>query len=132
MQQTPDGKIVWTHVTAADFQAVGAKDADTEGIVSYVRGVRGADAGILFREMADGQIRVSLRSREGLDVSQIAARFGGGGHRMASGCTLPGPLAQAEQTVLAAVLASLKNTPTAFLYLRAAARLGVRCLCRAA
>lgn len=104
LQQTPDGKIVWTHVTAADFQTLGAKDADTEGIVSYVRGVRGADAGILFREMADGQIRVSLRSREGLDVSQIAARFGGGGHRMASGCTLPGPLSQAEQTVLAAVL----------------------------
>jgi len=104
MQQTPDGKIVWTHVTAADFQTLGARDADTEGIVSYVRGVRGADAGILFREMADGQIRVSLRSREGLDVSQIAARYGGGGHRMASGCTLPGPLAEAEQTVLAAVL----------------------------
>lgn len=104
MQQTPDGKIVWTHVTAADFQTLGAKDADTEGIVSYVRGVRGADAGILFREMADGQIRVSLRSREGLDVSQIAARFGGGGHRMASGCTLPGPLAEAEQTILAVVL----------------------------
>lgn len=104
MQQTPDGKIVWTHVTATDFQSLGAKDADTEGIVSYVRGVRGADAGILFREMADGQIRVSLRSREGLDVSQIAARFGGGGHRMASGCTLPGPLAAAEQIVLAAVL----------------------------
>ena len=104
MQQTPDGKVVWTHVTAQDFVSVGAKDADTEGIVSYVRGVRGADAGILFREMADGQIRVSLRSREGLDVSQIAARFGGGGHRMASGCTLPGPLAAAEQSVLAAVL----------------------------
>lgn len=103
MQQTPDGKIVWTHVTALDFQTFGAKDADTEGIVSYVRGVRGADAGILFREMADGQIRVSLRSREGLDVSQIAARFGGGGHRMASGCTLPGPLTEAEQIVLAAV-----------------------------
>ena len=103
MQQTPDGKIVWTHVTAKDFQTLGAKDADTEGIVSYVRGVRGADAGILFREMADGNIRVSLRSREGLDVSQIAALFGGGGHRMASGCTLPGPLAAAEQIVLAAV-----------------------------
>lgn len=104
LRQTDDGRIVWTHVTAQDFHAFGAADADTEGIVSYVRGVRGADVGILFREMADGTVRVSLRSREGLDVSQIAARFGGGGHRMASGCTLPGPLAEAEQSVLSAVL----------------------------
>ncbi len=109
MSQTPDGKIVWTHVTAADFQTLGAKDADTEGIVSYVRGVRGADAGILFREMSDGQIRVSLRSREGLDVSQIAARFGGGGHRMASGCTLNVPLAEAESALVQAAQSALSN-----------------------
>ena len=64
LTQTPDGRIVWARVTAVDFAALGATDQDTEGIVSYVRGVRNAEVGVLFREMAGGGIRVSLRSRE--------------------------------------------------------------------
>ena len=103
LSQTPDNKIIWAHITAKDFQELGATDQDTEGVVNYVRGVRGAEVGILFREMETGKIRVSLRSRESVNVAEIASRFGGGGHRMASGCTLDAPLAQAEQTVIKAV-----------------------------
>lgn len=107
LAQTPDGKIIWTHITLQDFQALGATDQDTEGVVNYVRGVRGAEVGILFREMSASNIRVSLRARESVNVAEIAARFGGGGHRMASGCTLDMPLAEAEQAVVAAVQAAL-------------------------
>lgn len=103
LSQTPDGKIIWAHITAKDFQELGATDQDTEGVVNYVRGVRGAEVGILFREMESGKIRVSLRSRESVNVAQIASRFGGGGHRMASGCTLDAPLVQAEQAMIQAV-----------------------------
>ncbi len=105
--QTPDGRVIWTHITAQDFRTLGATDQDTEGVVNYVRGVRGAEVGILFREMEDGKIRVSLRSRESVNVAEIAARFGGGGHRMASGCTVDAPLADAEQAVVRAVQAAL-------------------------
>lgn len=107
LSQTPDGKIIWAHITAKDFQELGATDQDTEGVVNYVRGVRGAEVGVLFREMETGKIRVSLRSRESVNVAEIASRFGGGGHRMASGCTLDAPLAQAEQTVIQAVQSAL-------------------------
>lgn len=107
LAQTPDGQIIWTHITAQDFRTLGATDQDTEGVVNYVRGVRGAEVGILFREMETGKIRVSLRSRESVNVAEIAARFGGGGHRMASGCTLDGPLADAEQAVVTAVQEAL-------------------------
>ena len=103
LSQTPDGQVVWTHITAGDFRTLGATDQDTEGVVSYVRGVRGAEVGILFREMEAGPIRVSLRARESVNVAEIAARFGGGGHRMASGCTLNVPLAEAEAAVVQAV-----------------------------
>nr|MDQ2688449.1 DHHA1 domain-containing protein [Armatimonadota bacterium] len=112
LSQTPDGRLVWASIRAADFAAFGATDEDTEGTVNYVRGVRGAEAGVLFREMAPvgdapPKIRISLRSREGLNVATVAQRFGGGGHRMAAGCTLTLPLAEAEATVIAALQAEL-------------------------
>ena len=66
-----------------------------------MRGVRGAEVGILFREMDNGRIRVSLRSRESVNVAEMAQEFGGGGHRMASGCTLNVPLADAELALVA-------------------------------
>ncbi len=107
LSQTQDGKVIWAHITAKDFQELGATDQDTEGVVNYVRGVRGAEVGVLFREMETGKIRVSLRSRETVNVAEIASKFGGGGHRMASGCTLNAPLVQAEQTMIRAVQSAL-------------------------
>ena len=106
LKKTADGGIVWAHITASDFAEVGATDQDTEGIVSYVRGVQGAEVGILFREMAGGGVRVSLRSRDTVNVAEIASQFGGGGHRMASGCTVELPLADAEAAVLRSVKVS--------------------------
>ena len=102
LSQSPDGRIVWAHITAADFRSLGAIDAETEGIVNYVRGIRGAEVGMLFREMDNGRIRVSLRSRESVNVAELAQEFGGGGHRMASGCTLNVPLPDAELALVAA------------------------------
>ena len=107
LTQTPDGRIIWARITAQDFAALGATDEDTEGVVNYVRGVRGADVGVLFREMADGKIRASLRSREFVNVAEIAQQFGGGGHRMAAGCTLRLALPDAEPMVIDAVRAAL-------------------------
>ena len=105
LKQMPGGRIVWASITASDFAELGATDQDTEGIVSYVRGVRDAEVGILFREMSGGGIRVSLRSRETVNVAAVAEKFGGGGHRMASGCTVNLPLADAESAVIEAVQA---------------------------
>jgi phosphoesterase RecJ-like protein len=107
LAQTPDGQVIWAHITVRDFDALGATDQDTEGVVNYVRGVRGAEVGVLFREMEPNKIRVSLRSRESVNVAEIAARFGGGGHRMASGCTVELPLAEAERVVISAVREAL-------------------------
>ena len=107
LAENSDGRVIWAHITAQDFAALGATDEDTEGVVNYVRGVRGADVGVLFREMSDGKIRISLRSRESVNVAEIAQQFGGGGHRMAAGCTLNIPLPDAEKRVIQAVRAAL-------------------------
>jgi phosphoesterase RecJ-like protein len=103
LRRSADGRVVWAHVTQSDFAAFGATDEATEGIVNAVRAVRGAEVALFLREMPSGKLRVSLRSREPYDVSRIAQVFGGGGHRLASGCTLEGPLAEAEERLVAEV-----------------------------
>jgi phosphoesterase RecJ-like protein len=111
LQKSSDGRIVWAHVTQADFAEFDATDEMTEGIVGAVRAVQGSDVALFLREMPSGKLRVSLRSRDPIDVSKVAAEFGGGGHRLASGCTLEGPLAEAEALLVATVARHIATIP---------------------
>jgi phosphoesterase RecJ-like protein len=83
------GRIVVSVLLRNDFTDVGAAEAYAEGIIDYLRAVEGSELAVLIREppRADGPTRrVSLRSSvDELDVSAIARRFGGGGHRQAAG-----------------------------------------------
>lgn len=103
LQRSNDGRIVWAHVTQADFADFDGTDAETEGVVNAVRAVEGAQVALFFREMPSGRARVSLRARDGFDVSLVAQTFGGGGHRLAAGCSLDGPLVEAEARLVAEV-----------------------------
>lgn len=98
-----NGRIAYACISQAQMAAAGADAAEAEGIVNYIRSVRGARIGILFREEENGSTRVSLRSGEGLDVAQIARLFDGGGHRTAAGCTIDRPLSEAVDLVIGAV-----------------------------
>ncbi len=109
LQTTPDGRIAWAHVTARDFEELGATDAETEGIVTQVRAVKDALVGILFREIPGRKVRISLRGRDGADVRKIAEAFGGGGHTLAAGCSLAPPLADAERLVIAEAARQLEK-----------------------
>src|SRR5487761_163819 len=83
------GRIIVSVLTQSDFTEVGAVAAYSEGIIDYLRAVEGSELAVLIREPPgeDGPTRrVSLRSSvDELDVSAIARRFGGGGHRQAAG-----------------------------------------------
>jgi phosphoesterase RecJ-like protein len=68
--------------------------------VNYAIGIGGVEGAALLRELPDGRVRLSLRSKGRLDVARIAASFGGGGHRHAGGCTVEGPLAAAAERIL--------------------------------
>ncbi|MFW6162906.1 MAG: DHH family phosphoesterase [Planctomycetota bacterium] len=102
------GRLVWTTLTGAHFERTGAAPAETEGVIDTVRKVGGAEIIVLFRERPDGGTRVSLRSKDDLDVSALAARFGGGGHRQAAGIALDDPPATAIPAILAAARALLQ------------------------
>jgi phosphoesterase RecJ-like protein len=83
------GRIVVTNLLRTDFEAVGAEDAYSEGIIDDLRAVEGCELAVLIREPRDdgrAAHRASLRSSiDELDVSAIARTFGGGGHRQAAG-----------------------------------------------
>jgi bifunctional oligoribonuclease and PAP phosphatase NrnA len=97
------GRILSTAITQADLKAVSAEATDTEDVINRLLSVSGVEVAILFLELGPKETKVSLRSRSTVDVNQIAAGFGGGGHRAASGVRFRGPLTEAEPTVLAAV-----------------------------
>lgn len=98
-----DGMITWMTVTREDMERAGALEEDSEGLVNYALGIAGVEVAVFFRETPDHRVRVSLRSKGAIDVSEIAARFGGGGHQCASGFALDGPLPAATDRVLHAL-----------------------------
>jgi phosphoesterase RecJ-like protein len=96
--QMDDG-IAWSALTRKDFKETDAEETETEGIITNLMAIRGVRAAALFRETAHG-VKVSLRSRNGIDVAAIARHFGGGGHTKASGCTVEKPMPEAMSEVL--------------------------------
>jgi phosphoesterase RecJ-like protein len=87
-----DGRLTLTRLCREDFQAAGAEESYSEGIIDNLRAVAGTKVAALVRELLDpgklGRSKVSLRSADGdVDVSVIARAGGGGGHRQAAGFT---------------------------------------------
>ena len=103
LQLSLNEKIAWVSVTSEMYERTGTLSSDTEGIIEYIRSLRGVEVAILFRELEDGAIKVSLRSKRGLDVALVAAMFGGGGHKAAAGCTIAEPMDKVIEMVLDAL-----------------------------
>ncbi|HPC84600.1 MAG TPA: bifunctional oligoribonuclease/PAP phosphatase NrnA [Thermoanaerobaculaceae bacterium] len=104
------GRVATVWCDAAMLQRTGATAADTENIINIPRGIDGVEVAVLLKAFNPGSVRVSLRSRDRVDVQAVASRFGGGGHRAAAGCTVPGTLAEAREAVLAALLPRLESS----------------------
>jgi phosphoesterase RecJ-like protein len=98
-----DGRFAVMQVTRQDFERTGAAYSDTENLINESHRIDSVEVSALFIELKDGRIRCSLRSRGALDVSKIAAKFGGGGHTMAAGTFLPGPLENAKKLIMTEV-----------------------------
>jgi phosphoesterase RecJ-like protein len=97
-----DGTVSWSHVTVEEMERVGASVEDCEGVANHLIGIAGVEAAAFLREVPElKQVRLSLRSRRVLDVSVIAEKFGGGGHRNASGCSMEGTLAEVTSLIVA-------------------------------
>lgn len=107
LQLRDGGRFAYVAVTMADLAACGATHEDLDELVEEPRKLKGVEVAALFSEAADGRAKVSLRSRERVDVNAVCRKFGGGGHRLASGAKASLPLPDFIAQVEAAVLAQL-------------------------
>ena len=103
------GRIVVSHLLRTDFGEVGASEPYSEGIIDYLRAVEGAELAVLIREQLNDDApayKGSLRSSiDELDVSAVARRFGGGGHRQAAGFSTDLPLEEIVEQIREGFLA---------------------------
>lgn len=87
-----DGKCIVAVITKRMMEFYGAKTEDIEGIIDQLRITKGVEVAVLLHEIGEQEYKVSMRSNDYIDVSKIAAFFGGGGHIRAAGCTMQGSM----------------------------------------
>jgi phosphoesterase RecJ-like protein len=109
LQLRDGGRFAYVSVTQADFDACGATHEDLDELVEEPRKLKGVEVAALFSETADGRSKVSLRSRERVDVNSVCRQFGGGGHRLASGAKAAQSLPDFIVEVEAAVILQIKQ-----------------------
>jgi len=101
MEFFANGKIAFTYMNLEDEKNVGAEEGDHEGLVEQGRNIEGVEVSVFLREKegANGY-KVSLRSKEYVNVADVALMLGGGGHIRAAGCFIPGTVEEAKEKIL--------------------------------
>ena len=94
--------LAWVTVPPGALERHQVTVDDLDGIIEYPRSIAGVRLALLFREMSQDRVKVSLRSVGAVDVAAFAKPFGGGGHKHASGLSLPGSLPEVQEKVLSA------------------------------
>jgi len=102
-----DRQVGWSVVTEEMMSEVGAKSEDVVGIVDAIRAIEGVEVAIFFRE-EKGRVKINFRSKDRVNVSELAKRFGGGGHIKAAGAVVSGEIAEVELNVTRDVVKHLK------------------------
>jgi len=95
-----DARIATQYILRKDFDETGATGPDTENLIDECQRIESVEVAALFTELADGGFRCSLRSKGKVDVRCIAQKYGGGGHTLASGVNLKGPLDVAIRSIV--------------------------------
>jgi phosphoesterase RecJ-like protein len=96
----PGVGLAWVTVPPDALDRHNATADDLDGIVEFPRSVAGVRLALLFRQLANGRIKVSFRSLGRVDSAELAHRFGGGGHRKAAGAAVTGSLGEVQERVL--------------------------------
>lgn len=99
-----EGRIASWKFTTKLMEEIQVQPGDTEGLIDTLRMIDSVVAAVIFEELPDGKVRASSRSKDQrLDVAAVCAQFGGGGHRLAAGARLKGPIDVAAETFLTAL-----------------------------
>ena len=101
---TLNDRIAWFWLKKADFSRTGAVSNDSEGLIDHIRAIEPVVVACVFEELGPELTRISLRSKsDQINVNEIAAQFGGGGHPAAAGARIAGPPLSVQRKVIAAL-----------------------------
>jgi phosphoesterase RecJ-like protein len=101
------GRLATLYLDHQMARQTGGTYDDTEGLINLPLTVKEVQAVAFFKEAEDGNFRISLRSKGDIDVCRVAKQFGGGGHKNAAGCTVPGPYAHAYDLITGLVVEAI-------------------------
>ena len=108
LEMDPEAGWALTYLTREDFAEFGAERADAEGVVDLIRRLGCVRALCCLREM-EGAVRLSFRSKDDVNVREVAILFGGGGHDAAAGATVELSLTEAYEQVKAVLAEACKR-----------------------
>lgn len=112
LERRAGGKLAFWSLDGETRDRLELTPDDSEGLIDLIRSIRGVVLAIFFEALPGGAVRVSMRSKDRkMDASEFCQQWGGGGHPLAAGIRMPGPLAEARGIILAAAekkLASLE------------------------
>ena len=106
--------LIWTKINNTQREAIGYNNTSTGGLVNFLGNVNRAAISAVLLEMSDGTVRVGFRCNPPYSVSELALNLGGGGHPLAAGCSLDGPLDKAEALVVAMAKETIRQQQTSF------------------
>lgn len=109
MEILEDGKVTFTYITLQDEEEVGAEPGDHEGLVEIGRDIEGVEVSIFIRQREESLYKISLRSGNIVNVSDVCLMFGGGGHPRAAGANVQGNVEQVKEKVLKEVRKALES-----------------------
>lgn len=109
MEFFENGKVVFTYMTNEDEKNVNSEEGDHEGLVEMGRDIEGVEVSIFIRQKeGTGGYKVSLRSKEYVNVADVALMLGGGGHIKAAGCFVQGTVEEVKEKVLSEIRKVIK------------------------
>jgi phosphoesterase RecJ-like protein len=108
-----DGRLAHTYIKPEDYQTTGALPSDTEDLINLALEIEGTVFAVILVGQVDGGYKISFRSRCGVACNEVAAEFGGGGHKAAAGAFIDDSFENVTNSVLTHVRGCLQSEFTA-------------------
>ena len=109
MELVDEGRLAVLHLDDEMLRTTGSTHNDTEGLINLPLTAREIQAVVFFKIGADGVVRVSMRSKYDVDVRQVAAAYGGGGHKNAAGFTAQGKVSEVKNEILGRMVEAIRT-----------------------
>ncbi|TYQ13044.1 UNVERIFIED_CONTAM: phosphoesterase RecJ-like protein [Acetivibrio alkalicellulosi] len=100
LEMLESGRVAFITITDTMLINAGAKEEECDGIVNIGRNIRDVEVAVVVRQNDENQFKINLRSKKYVDVSIIANKLGGGGHKKAAGCIVKGDMDGVKEMII--------------------------------